>query len=155
MTVEWSRPPNLRPISGYERGVGTLDRYIATCRGRTTARAALGGHFRPVNPIELAHRALDLVNRDSATVGREDIGELFLGELQRHFLPRQLSVGDQLVEAPDELTHIAGNGARQEFDDVFGHAKRGKARQLAFKDRFAKLDIGGLNVGHEAHRQAR
>src|SRR3546814_9280769 len=39
MTVVWSRPPNLRPISGSERDVSCLERYIATWRGRATARA--------------------------------------------------------------------------------------------------------------------
>jgi hypothetical protein len=29
-TVVWSRPPKRRPISGSERGVMTLDRYMAT-----------------------------------------------------------------------------------------------------------------------------
>src|SRR5262247_2027340 len=35
-TVVWSRPPNRRPISGSERSVRVLARYIATWRGRTT-----------------------------------------------------------------------------------------------------------------------
>src|SRR6185295_5457559 len=35
-TVVWSRPPKRRPISGSERSVSVLARYIATCRGRTT-----------------------------------------------------------------------------------------------------------------------
>src|SRR3984893_4418940 len=35
-TVVWSRPPNSRPISGSERGVKSLDRYMAIWRGRTT-----------------------------------------------------------------------------------------------------------------------
>ena len=35
-TVVWSRPPNRRPISGSERSVSVLARYIATWRGRTT-----------------------------------------------------------------------------------------------------------------------
>src|ERR1700757_1999515 len=35
-TVVWSRPPKRRPISGSERRVSVLARYIATCRGRTT-----------------------------------------------------------------------------------------------------------------------
>ena len=39
ITVVWSRPPNLRPISGSERGVSCFARYIATWRGRATARA--------------------------------------------------------------------------------------------------------------------
>ncbi len=30
ITVVWSRPPNLRPISGSERGVNCLHKYIAT-----------------------------------------------------------------------------------------------------------------------------
>lgn len=30
MTVVWSRPPNFRPISGNDREVSCLDRYIAT-----------------------------------------------------------------------------------------------------------------------------
>ena len=39
MTVVWSRPPNLRPISGNDREVSCLAKYIATWRGRATARA--------------------------------------------------------------------------------------------------------------------
>src|SRR5262249_36590595 len=35
-TVVWSRPPKRRPISGSERSVSVLARYMATCRGRTT-----------------------------------------------------------------------------------------------------------------------
>src|SRR5262249_11880231 len=35
-TVVWSRPPNRRPISGSERSVSVLARYMATWRGRTT-----------------------------------------------------------------------------------------------------------------------
>src|ERR1700740_3090495 len=35
-TVVWSRPPKRRPISGSERKVSVLARYIATWRGRTT-----------------------------------------------------------------------------------------------------------------------
>src|ERR1700757_1207899 len=35
-TVVWSRPPKRRPISGSERRVSVLARYIATWRGRTT-----------------------------------------------------------------------------------------------------------------------
>src|ERR1700752_2795711 len=35
-TVVWSRPPKRRPISGRERSVRVLARYIATCLGRTT-----------------------------------------------------------------------------------------------------------------------
>src|ERR1700686_3584378 len=35
-TVVWSRPPKRRPISGSERNVSVLARYIATWRGRTT-----------------------------------------------------------------------------------------------------------------------
>ena len=35
-TVVWSRPPKRRPISGSERSVSVLARYIATCLGRTT-----------------------------------------------------------------------------------------------------------------------
>src|SRR5262249_45694362 len=35
-TVVGSRPPNRRPISGSERRVRVLARYIATWRGRTT-----------------------------------------------------------------------------------------------------------------------
>src|SRR5262249_1012518 len=35
-TVVWSRPPKRRPISGSERSVSVLARYIATCPARTT-----------------------------------------------------------------------------------------------------------------------
>src|ERR1700693_4981264 len=35
-TVVWSRPPKRRPISGSERSVSVLARYMATWRGRTT-----------------------------------------------------------------------------------------------------------------------
>ena len=37
-TVVWSRPPNRLPISGKDRGVMVLARYIAIWRGRTMAR---------------------------------------------------------------------------------------------------------------------
>ena len=65
-----------------ERGVSTLARYIATWRGRTTARARrLLRHLGAVDAVELADRALDLVDRDPPAVGREDIGQLLLGQL--------------------------------------------------------------------------
>src|SRR3972149_3473716 len=36
ITVEWSFPPNWRPISGNEDSVSVRHRYIASCRGDTT-----------------------------------------------------------------------------------------------------------------------
>ena len=42
ITVVWSRPPNLRPISGKDRRVSCLERYIATCRGRAKVRTRFG-----------------------------------------------------------------------------------------------------------------
>jgi hypothetical protein len=65
-----------------------LARYIATCaRPHHRARAALARHLGAVDAVELAHRALDLVDRDPPAVGREDVGQLLLGELERDLLP--------------------------------------------------------------------
>ena len=67
--------------------MSTLARYIATWRGRTTrAGSALRCHLGAIHPVELAHGALDLVDGDPAAVGRKDIGQLFLGQLERHGL---------------------------------------------------------------------
>jgi hypothetical protein len=132
-----------------------LARYIATWRGRTTARAALGGHFRAVDAIELAHRALDLVDRDAAAVGREDIGQLLFGQLQAHRLAGELGKGDKLVEAADQFADVAVDRAGEEFDHVLGHLGAGEARQAVFQDLAAQLDVGSLYIGDEPHRQAR
>ena len=46
-TVVWSRPPNRRPISGSERGVKSLDRYMAIWRGRTTLAVRRADRISP------------------------------------------------------------------------------------------------------------
>src|SRR5436309_98532 len=59
ITVVWSRPPKRRPISGRERGVSCLERYIATCRGRATSRArraVRADHEAPAGRDDLVHR---------------------------------------------------------------------------------------------------
>src|ERR1700752_730367 len=59
-TVVWSRPPNRRPISGSERSVSVLARYIATLpRADYIGRAPRGEKVGAADIILARHHALD------------------------------------------------------------------------------------------------
>ena len=124
-------------------------------RAHHRAGAALARHLAAVDAVELADGALDLVDRDPAAIGRENVGQLLLGQLQGHFLPRQLGIGDQLVEAADQLADVAGDGAGEEIDHIARNFERGEFGQLGFEDRLPELDIGGLHIRDETHGEAR
>ena len=113
--------------------------------------AAFGRHFTAVNPVKLAYGTLNLVNRDPAAIGRKNIGQLLLGQLQGHFLSRQLRVSDEFIEAANQLANIASDGAREEIDHIIGHGQRGKAGQFRFENFAPQFDISGLNIGHQSH----
>src|SRR5215469_7871829 len=81
ITVVWSRPPNLRPISGSERGVSCLHRYIATWRGR--ARAAGGMHIGEPDVVVLGDAFLNLVDGHTPVVGTQQIVQHLLGAFER------------------------------------------------------------------------
>ena len=119
------------------------------------ARAALAAHLAAVNAVELAHGALDLVDRDPPAIGRQDIGQLLFGQLQGHFLPRQLGIGDQLVEAADQFAHIARDRPGQEIEHICRYFERREAGKLGCEDLLAQFDIGCLDIGHQSHRETR
>ena len=52
--------------------LGQIHRHLPGTNHR--AGAPLRTHFLPVDPVKLADRALDLVDRDAPAVCREDVG---------------------------------------------------------------------------------
>jgi hypothetical protein len=70
-------------------------------------------------------------------------------------LPGELGIGDQLVEAADQFAHVAVDRAGKEFDHIGRHVRRAEAHEAVFEDLAAQFDIGRLDIGDKAHRQAR
>ncbi len=80
---------------------------------------------------------------------------MFFGKLQGHFLPRQLRIGDQLVEAADQFAHIARDRPGQEIEHICRYFERREAGKLGCEDLLAQFDIGCLDIGHQSHRETR
>src|SRR5690606_8487945 len=66
-------------IAARGENLGQIHRHLPRAYNR--AGAALARHFSSVDSVELANRALDLVDRDSAAVGRQDVGQLLFSQL--------------------------------------------------------------------------
>ncbi len=72
ITVVWSRPPNLRPISGQRAGgelLAQIHRHLA--RPRHGAGAARGMHVGEADVVMLGDPLLDLVDGDAAVIGAQ------------------------------------------------------------------------------------
>ena len=105
-TVVWSRPPKRRPISGSERSVKTLARYIATC-------AAAAPRWRCAGTTEVGTAdivfggppALDVLDAYPLQLGRPDqVAHFALGHLEGHGWPVSL------LCASKRLTRLRGRG---------------------------------------------
>ena len=98
----------------------------------------------------LGDLGLDLVDRDAALVGAQDIGQHFLdeGDVDRPAGHHRIS-GDA-VERAFQLADRIGQPPGEELDDVARHVDAGQRLQLGLDDVEAQLVIGRVDVGDQA-----
>jgi len=80
---------------------------------------------------------------------------LFFGQFTADFASGQLRIGEQLVEAAFQFAQIAANRASKKLDHLFRHMLVRHGRQAMLENVATQFKAGGLDVGNQAHRQAR
>ncbi len=150
-TVEWSRPPQLRPDP--EEGDVRL---LAHQEHRDLARrddrpvALLAAQLLHPHAVILRHRLGDLLRSDLALLGVvEDVREDRLGQLDRDRHRPHVGVGDDAVQGPLELTDVAHHLASDELHHVRPD-RHGRFLGLGPEDGDPRLEVGGREVGDEA-----
>ena len=157
ITVVWSRPPNLRPISGRERGrqlLGQIHRHLA--RPGDRARPARRVHVGDPDAVVLGDAPLDLLDGHPPLVGAQQILQDLLRQIERDRAPDQGRLRDDPVQGALELADVRGDPAGEELE----HRLRDldllrDQRRLGPQDLEPQLVGGGVNVDDQPPAQAR
>ena len=116
---------------------GEIHCHLARTHNR--AGTALGGHFAAVDPVILAHGALNFVNRNAPATRAQNILQLFFGKRFGDRPTGELRISEQFVQPAFKLANIAADRARQKFDHIFADLRIGHIGQTLFKDSAAQL----------------
>ena len=105
------------------------------------------------------HLALDVVDRDLAVVGAQDVGQAFLGHFQRDFATQQAGMGKQALQRAFQHADVGGDPMRQEFQNAGADFQirllGAEALGLGLQDAQAQFIGRGMQVHDQPAGQAR